>query len=250
LGIITSALFASGSLTGIAAVVAAVIVMAVAYATTRTPRGARRRRSSLAPIAVISIVAVGVLALGTSDLAVVQRITGFREGDTYVVESVESRGDRNALVTSQFDEFLLVGFGFTHETLGVTADVVTADNAAIRNYGVHNMHLALLYQAGLVALVGVILILVTAARQMVGLLRRADPELYVTTLALIGSFVAVNVNAQFQPTAFDRFYWMPVALAGCLWAIRRNELRADLAERGQTARALPPATGGPAGADR
>jgi hypothetical protein len=93
------------------------------------------------------------------------------------------------------------------------------------------MHLGLLYQAGLAAVVGVLLILTTAIRQLIGLLRRADTELYLTTMALIGSFAAVNVNAMFQPTSFDRFYWMPVALTGCLWSIRRSELRRAAEER-------------------
>jgi O-antigen ligase len=156
---------------------------------------------------------------------VVERLNLFREGDSGVEQSINARSDRNALVTSKFDEFLVVGLGFTYETAGADNDTTVLDNPAVRNYGVHNMHLGLLYQAGLAAVVGVLLILTTALRQLMGLLRRADTELYLTTLALIGSFTAVNVNAMFQPTSFDRFYWMPVALTGCLWSIRRNELR-------------------------
>ncbi len=88
------------------------------------------------------------------------------------------------------------------------------------------MLLGILYQAGLAAAIGVIVILVTAGRQLKALLRRTDDDLYVLTLALIGCFVAVNVVSLFQPTAFDRFFWMPVALTSCLWSIRRRELRA------------------------
>ncbi len=225
LGLVSSAIFASGSLTGLTSVVGSLAVMSIVYVTTRTPRNTRRRRSPLAPLAVIVVLVVGTLALATSDLAVVDRIIRFRDGDSYVQESVDSRGDRNSLVTSQFDEYLIVGLGFTYESAAAATDTTASENPAVRNYGVHNMHLGLLYQAGLFALIGVLLILTTAIRQMAGLLRRADTEIYLTTLALVGSFAAVNINAMFQPTAFDRFYWMPVALTGCLWSIRRNELR-------------------------
>jgi hypothetical protein len=225
LALCASAIFSSGSLAGLTSVLASLAVMGIAYVTTSTPREPQRRRSPLTPIAVIVVLVVGTLALLTSDLAVVERLNLFREGDSGVEQSVNARGDRNALVTSKFDEFLVVGLGFTYETAGADNDTTILDNPAIRNYGVHNMHLGLLYQAGLAAVVGVLLILTTAFRQLIGLLRRADTELYLTTLALIGSFTAVNVNAMFQPTSFDRFYWMPVALTGCLWSIRRHELR-------------------------
>jgi hypothetical protein len=231
LALCSSAIFSSGSLAGLTSVVASLAVMGIAYVTTRTPREPRRRRSPLAPLAVMAVLVLGTLALVTSDLAVVERLNLFREGDSGVEQSINARGDRNALVTSKFDEFLVVGLGFTYETAGADNDTTILDNPAIRNYGVHNMHLGLLYQAGLAAVVGVLLILTTAIRQLMGLMRRADTELYLTTLALIGSFTAVNVNAMFQPTSFDRFYWMPVALTGCLWSIRRNELRRAADER-------------------
>jgi hypothetical protein len=225
LALCASAIFSSGSLAGLTSVVASLAVMGIAYVTTSTPREPRRRHSPLAPLAVVAVLVLGTLALVTSDLAVVERLNLFREGDSGVEQSINARSDRNALVTSKFDEFLVVGLGFTYETAGADNDTTVLDNPAVRNYGVHNMHLGLLYQAGLAAVVGVLLILTTALRQLMGLLRRADTELYLTTLALIGSFTAVNVNAMFQPTSFDRFYWMPVALTGCLWSIRRNELR-------------------------
>lgn len=227
-GLCATALFASGSMTGLFGIVAGLGVMGVAYITTRTPRAATARRSPLGPVLVVLLVVVGAVRLFTSDLAVVDRITRYREGDTYVTNSVDSRGQVNSLVTNRFDDFLIVGLGFNNATANVAASqsLANPEDPAVRVYGVHNMHLGLLYQAGLAAVVGVMLILATAARQLAALLRRADPELYRTTLALIGSFVAMNTLSLFQPTAFDRFFWMPVALTGCLWSIRRRELRA------------------------
>ena len=117
----------------------------------------------------------------------------------------------------------MVGLGFH---TGYPTDLyIDPDDPAQRDYGVHNMHLGVLYQAGLPATAGVIVILVTAGRQLKALLRRTDDDLYVLTLVLLGCFVSVNVISLFQPTAFDRFFWMPVAMTSCLWSIRRRELR-------------------------
>ena len=70
------------------------------------------------------------------------------------------------------------------------------------------------------------LVLATTLRQLVALRLRADPHLRMLVVGLIGSFAAVTTTAMFQPTTFDRFFWMPVALTGALWSIRRRELRA------------------------
>jgi len=68
--------------------------------------------------------------------------------------------------------------------------------------------------------------LTTTLRQLVALRLRADPHLRMLVVGLIGSFAAVTTTAMFQPTTFDRFFWMPVALTGALWSVRRAELRA------------------------
>jgi len=224
LGLTTTGMFASGSISGLIAILGAMAVVGAVYLATTGRRMTKRRRSLLAPMIGVLVVAIGAVVLFTSDLAVVDRLNLFREGDSYVEESVGSRGERNAFVTERFDQYLVVGLGF--HTGYPTDTYIDPEDPAQRDYGVHNMHLGILYQAGLAAAIGVIVILVTAGRQLKALLRRTDDDLYVLTLALIGCFVAVNVVSLFQPTAFDRFFWMPVALTSCLWSIRRRELRA------------------------
>jgi O-Antigen ligase len=226
LALVACGLFSSGSLTALGAIAAALAVVGVAFATTRTPAGTRRGpRSPLGPAAVLVVLLAGTFALFTSDLAVVQRITGYREGDNYIESSINDRDERNALVTRRLDDFLVLGIGLN------TGDVAradeTTDDASAQNYGVHNMFLSVLYQAGLPALVGLFLILITAVRQALGLLRRADPQLYRAALALLGCVAAMSATAMFQPLITDRSFWMPIALIGCLWSIRRSELRAD-----------------------
>lgn len=225
LGVVATGLFSSGSISGLIAVLVAMVVCGAVYMTTSGQRTTRRARSPLAPIVAIVVVGVGAIALFTSDLPVVDRLIRFREGDTYVEASVDSRGERNEYVTARFDRYLVIGLGF--HTGYPTQSFIDPDDPAQRDLGVHNMHLGILYQAGLPALLGVLVILVTAGRQLKALIRRSDEELYVMTLGLLGCFVAVNVVSLFQPTAFDRFFWMPVALTSCLWAVRRRELQAE-----------------------
>jgi O-Antigen ligase len=243
LGVTAVAVFSSGSISGLAGILAAMCVVGVAYAMTHSGQTVRRRRSPLAPALALIAVGIGAFVLFTSDLPVIDRLTKFREGDSGVVTSVDSRGERNAIVTERFDRYLLVGMGFD---LSSGTAFIDPNNPAQRDYGVHNMHLRMLYQAGLPAVIGAMVILVTAGRQLKALLRRSDPELYAIVLALIGCFVAVNVLSLFQPVAFDRFFWMPVALTGCVWSIRRRELQVA-ASAGQPAFALSGARGSGSG---
>lgn len=224
LALCSTALFASGSISGLLSVTTAMLVVAAVFLVTRTPRTTRRQRSPLAPLAVLAVLMAGTAALLTSDLPVVDRIIRYREGDTYVTASVDSRGSRNSLVTDRFDEYLVVGLGFNHESLGVTTNR-SVDDPSVRSFGVHNMYLGMLYQAGLAAVIGVVIVLIAACRQLAALLRRTDAELYLIALALVGCLTAVITTSIFQPTAFDRFFWMPVAMTGCLWSVRRRELR-------------------------
>lgn len=226
LGLNATAMFASGSITGLLSITVGTAVAGGVYLMTNRSRGPRRnRRGPVAPMLVMLLLLGGTAALLTSDLPVVDRIIRYNEGDQYVQGSVEYRGQTNSVVMERFDEFLVVGLGFNYEAGSSAGGSSDPDNPAVRNYGVHNMVLGLLYQAGLPAVVGAALIVLAAARQLAALLRRTDPRLYMTALALVGSLVSVNVNALFQPTAFDRFYWMPVAMTGCLFAVRRRELQ-------------------------
>jgi hypothetical protein len=43
--------------------------------------------------------------------------------------------------------------------------------------------------------------------------------------------------AQFGPIAYQRYYWAPIAMATCLWSIRRQELREERAAQVETPQA-------------
>lgn len=223
LGVVTTGLFVSGSISGVAAVAVALAVVGLVYAVTNRGRVRPRRRSPLAPVTALILVVVATFLLLTSDLAVVDRIMLYREGDVYVTESVDSRGERNEYVTAHFERYLVVGLGFT--TSSFSHSYLDPNDPSQRSFGVHNMHLGVLYQAGLPALFGIVVMLLATGRLLAILLRHTDQELYLVTLGLIGCFVAVNFVSFVQPTAFDRFFWMPAAMTTCLWSVRRQELR-------------------------
>src|SRR5690606_32828916 len=138
LGMVAVALFSTGSLTGLAAVIAGAVAAAVAFVATRAPSPTPRRRSPFTPLLVIAVLGAGTVLLFTSDLPVVDRLLGLREGDRHVVASVDSRGRRNEMVIDRFDQFLVVGYGFNLGTARL--DPVNPDNPDVRNFGVHNMY--------------------------------------------------------------------------------------------------------------
>lgn len=123
--------------------------------------------------------------------------------------------------------------------LGVGLTRVGADTST--GLAVHNLFLAVWYQAGLIALVGMLFIvayaLVTGWRALVE--ARGSEERAVAR-ALFAAMLAFLVFAQAQPTLFQRYGWMSVAL---LVALRGQQLRAATAASVRESRAGSPAHG-------
>jgi O-antigen ligase len=91
---------------------------------------------------------------------------------------------------------------------------------------VHNNVLKLLYEAGVPAVVGLLLLWLVAARQGWRLLLNTrGTSLHPLVLALLGSFVTATVFAQFHPLAYERYYWFPLVMIGATWSLRRHELK-------------------------
>jgi O-antigen ligase len=105
---------------------------------------------------------------------------------------------------------------------------------------VHNLYLKLLYEAGLPGLTGLFIVVATAFRQSWRLVvNTRGTDLYLTAVALLGSLVSVNVFALFQPLFVQRYYWLPVALIGVLWALRRQEASEEAATESSLPAARP-----------
>jgi O-Antigen ligase len=231
-GFVVYAVATTGSMTNILAATVGVLVVLATGGWRHLRRPGHSWSSPLLPMTVLIVAALGLVALANSDLPVVERFTRYTSGDQYVTGSVSERGSLNAQVTENFDELLVVGRGFSSVTFDDRARDDTKDNLAT-----HNMYLLLLLQAGLPALVALVLILGFTANHGLKLVNhtRGSP-LHPIAIALLASFASANTFALFQPTQYQRYFWLPAAFIAVLWAICREEARVRLGE----VEALPP----------
>lgn len=223
--IVMLAIFTTGSTSGLLAIVVAIPVV-LAAATYAGRSGLRRRTTPLVPMLTVGAALLGLGVLLTSDLAIAERLTGYAEGgDSNLDESIASRTEVNEAILADFDRYLLLGAGPTF--FGGAAESVVAETAgSSAEYGnIHNMYLKMLHESGLPALTGLWIIIVTVGRQALRLVvATRGTDLYPVSLMLLGAFMAANVSSMFGPVTYARHFWLPFALIGCLWVVRRREL--------------------------
>jgi hypothetical protein len=224
IGLIVYAIATTGSMTALLAGAVGVVVTVFAGGWRHMRRPGHAARSPLVGMTVAFAVVVGMFALLTSDLPVVERFDRFASGDQYVTGSVDTREERNEEVIQRVPESLLVGQGFG----SYDRNDPGAEDAA----GAHNMYFRFIFQAGMPGLIGVLLIIGFSVQLCLRLLRSTrHSRLHPTAIALTASLVTANTFALFQPTEFHRYYWVTVAFVGALWSLRKEELRATWAER-------------------
>jgi O-antigen ligase len=222
--IVTFFLASTGSITGMMAAGAGLVVMAVAgeLSSGRARRGAQTKPGAL--FAGFIIVPIAVVALLQSGAPVVERFDSFRGGNASIEYSVESRDKFNEYAVDQIGDRLLVGIGLdlaSHKVFPPPSSAAAA----------HNMYLTVLVDLGLPGLVGLVIILWWALKTGWQLVRKTqDPELYPLALALLASTVTAIITAYFHPTQHFRVYWFPVAMISVLWGLRRQELADAAAE--------------------
>jgi O-antigen ligase len=89
------------------------------------------------------------------------------------------------------------------------------------------MYLKVLLETGLPGLIGLVVIIgATMRAALLLVINTRRTELYPVAVALTASTIGGCTFAFFGPILYHRFYWLPMALTWCLWAIRREELRA------------------------
>jgi len=244
--IVILAIFSTGSTSAILAIAAgAVVILATSIYAGRS--GVDRGRSPLVTLSVIALMVGSFMALMSSDLAIAERLTSYGEGSGNLGDSVDSRARVNDAILGDFDRYLVVGVGPTFFG-GAAGSLVEATGVTDTEYGnIHNMHLKLLHESGLPALIGLWIIIYAFGRQAVRLvIVNRGTALYQASLILLGGFVAVNVSAMFGPTAYARHFWLPFAMIGCLWSVRRRELDQPAAKlRALTSGPLPRRTASP-----
>ncbi|HEY7031519.1 MAG TPA: O-antigen ligase family protein [Thermomicrobiales bacterium] len=113
--------------------------------------------------------------------------------------------------------------------IGAGMTTVTATGSEV-----HNMLLGAWFEAGLLGLIGMVVILVSVGLTGIGAVRGArSREEWVICLALLTSFVCFVVVGMATPILFQRFGWMST---GLLLAMRRQQV---VQTAGATAQAVP-----------
>jgi len=238
-GMLSYALFTTGSTSGLVATGGGLVGMVWVAVAARmlarpTADGRRQRRRSRSPLTImvgVLMILLGVSLLYNSNLPIRERLDLLREGDAGLESSVASRERANEDILNDLDHYLLIGLG-PNLQLGATGasrpeQLMVTIQGDLHN-GVHNMWLKMVYEEGIPALVGLWLILGAVTRAAYRLvLRTRGTDLHPLAIGLFGGFVAVNVSSMFGPVAFSRHFWLPIALIGCLWEVRRRELRSE-----------------------
>ena len=228
--VVMLAIFTTGSTSGLLAIVVAIPVV-LAAATYAGRSGLRRRTTPLVPMVTVGAALLGLGVLLTSDLAIAERLTGYADGgDSNLEESIASRTEVNEAILADFDRYLFLGAGPTFFGGAAESAVATGSNSEYGN--IHNMHLKMLHESGLPALTGLWIIIFAVGRQALRLVvATRGTDLYPVSLMLLGAFVAANVSSMFGPVTYARHFWLPFALIGCLWVVRRRELHAAALQR-------------------
>jgi hypothetical protein len=229
-GLVVFSMATTGSISAFFAAILATGITFGSLAFTRREGRPVRRSTPLVVIGLTGVLSLGVLWLSTSDLPIVDRLTRFSEGSSSVNDSVASRSSLNDFVVGHIDEVLLVGIGLDKGSLDEAIQNGGGNSASLADHAsvIHNIHLRVLFESGLPALVGLWMLIAVGFGQVRRLLAytKEDDELRPIAIALFGSMTACNVFALFQPILFHRYYWLPVALTSALWALVRSESRA------------------------
>ena len=158
LGIVAWGLATTGSMSNTLGVIAGCLTVAMVLRLAKAPRRRRREDPLLVMVALVFVV-FGLGILVTSNSPVVDRFVSWRSGDTGTNASVSSRGNFTAFVIDHLDERLLIGVGLDSKSSEFDETAIETGAAG------HNMPLRLVYQAGLPALIGLLIILLVSLRQ-------------------------------------------------------------------------------------
>ena len=227
----------TGSMTAFLAGGVAVVSTLAISALIPPMEGERRRLHPLSVMAGAVAAVVGLTLLASSDLPLLERFERLESGDSYVESSASHRARLNAAVVNRFDDWLVVGVGM--DAASLSAAELTAD--PILMGGVHNMYLKVLFEAGLPGLIGVLVIQLATFRCAFRLvIHSRDTALYPVAVGLTGAAAGACFYALFAPILFQRYFWLPIGMIWCLWALRREELRRQSAAVVAEAQAVAP----------
>lgn len=211
---IVFAIGASGSIVSFSAVFVSLAAAGLLLLTMRTRRRMRRETPIVAMV-TIAAVGFGFVAISDSDLPVVQRFTSIREGND---GTISSRADLNTAVIERLDNTLFLGTG--PQIAGANSPSAVFDlqgSASVAGpdvvRGVHNVYLKLVHEAGVLALLGLGVLLIGTVNLLWRLaVNTRNTELLPVVAALLAGLVAANAFGSFNPMMYQRYFWVPVGL--------------------------------------
>lgn len=212
----------SGSMTLLASAVIGVIVAMSLPRLMRVNRRARRRM--LVPIAV-AVLAVVTLSTGQIELKVFDRFGELLQSNSQTRWSANSRLDMNRVAIDGAVASPLVGVGLDEVSSAAANDFVGNSVANATDQNIHSIYLRLLFDGGVLALLGFLMILFVVGREGVQLARfvRRSTVAWLPC-ALLGCFAATCVGAAFAPIVYGRTVWLPAALISALGGLAKAGL--------------------------
>ncbi len=171
-----------------------------------------RRITGRQTTALLALVVVAQVLFGFQEergfKTLVSRLTGQFSGETRVT-TVDLRVEANRETWQRISEDPWIGRG-----LGVAGMTVKSGEM------VHNMFLAVWVDAGIIGLIGVLLICWSTALLALRTQRRwGDTPFIVLASSLAASAVASLMFAQAAPILFQRFAWMPIGFLAALASV-------------------------------
>jgi O-antigen ligase len=206
IGFLAAGLLLSGSVGGLLATVCSVVFwIAIRGITLQT---------ALRLSAVVAVGAVLVFAVGaTGDpIGRIKRVTSAQEAAAGTGGSVYTRLEGYDEAWARIVEQPLIGVGLDLPS----SEAVLGPNA------VHNMVINQWFTAGILGLIGIIVIIYGVVLTAARLIRSSTQEVRTLSTALLASVVAFLVFGMGEPILFVRYGWFPAALLVALHAQRRR----------------------------
>jgi O-antigen ligase/polysaccharide polymerase Wzy-like membrane protein len=215
LGLIACGIVLSGSVTAMAAGFVAIIVWTMAPAVRAPGRLAVVVGLAFALLAIALVG--GKVSSPTQRVAVVTSSNGTLPGTGTV--DVRIRTVQQALPRIEGDPVMGVGFD------GAGGAVQVIDKGQSRAYQVHSAPVAAWYEAGILGLVGLLVVAFTLARASWSSLAGGDENDTLIGLAIFAAGIAFVIVALTSPFVFQQYGWFAAVMAVAWWSRRQESAR-------------------------
>lgn len=222
-GFLFFALSTTGSVTGLAAVVIGLISMPFIRLLLRPRRQWRRRSNPLAMVAWVVVIGVALILFMDTSASLLERLDLLGSEGSHVQRSAGSRWGQDSVVLNLLPSLLLTGIGLDQESVGTALQV-----HGIQESGIHNMYLGVLFSIGLIGMVSLVVMHVVTYARVRKLARQAhDRQEFEAVVTLLASLTALYFFLQFHMVLYERYVWVPLALAGALVRVIRTRVTTE-----------------------